>query len=89
MGLDEAYESLRKGEIALVKEVRKRVADMKKSLPGFENAYLLDCPQICVRETRVIEGEYKLNIEDIYSSREFRDTIGKGCHPVDIQVFSS
>ena len=46
---------------------------------------MLDCPQICVRETRHVEGEYKLNIEDIFSSRKFKDTIGKGCHPIDIQ----
>lgn len=76
---------LTQGEIALAKEVRRRVADMKKSVPGFEKAYLLDCPEICVRETRHIEGEFVLNIEDIHLSREFKDTIGKGSHPIDIQ----
>ena len=80
-----SVKDLTQGEISLVKEVRKQVADMKKVLPGFENAYWLDCPQICVRETRHIKGEYKLNIEDIYSSRKFKDTIGKGCHPIDIE----
>jgi len=75
---------LTKGEIALAKEVRKRVVEMKKSVPGFEKAYLLDCPEIGVRETRHIHGEYVLNIEDVYTSREFPDTIGRGCHPVDI-----
>lgn len=76
---------LTQGEVALAKEVRRRVATMKESLPGFENAYVLDCPEISVRETRHIKGEYVLTIDDIFSSREFKDTIGKGCHPIDIQ----
>jgi len=75
---------LTQGDVELAKEVRKRVAIMKESLPGFENAYVLDCPEISVRETRHIKGEYVLTIDDIFSSREFKDTIGKGCHPIDI-----
>lgn len=76
---------LTQGEIAMAKEVRKRVAAMKESLPGFENAYVLDCPEISVRETRHIIGEYILNWKDVYLGREFADSIGKGGHPIDIQ----
>ena len=77
-------DDLTQGETAMMKEIRKRIGEMKSSLPGFEGAYLLDCPEICVRETRHFRGEYVLNIEDILSQRDFPDTIGKGCHPVDI-----
>jgi len=76
-------EDLTRGEIALMHEVRKRIGEMKRELPGFENASLLDCPELCVRETRHFRGEYVLTIEDILSMREFDDTIGKGCHPID------
>jgi hypothetical protein len=79
-----SVEDLTRGETAMMKEIRKRVTEMKV-LPGFEDAYLLDCPEICVRETRHFHGEYILNIEDILSQREFGDGIGRGCHPVDIQ----
>lgn len=75
---------LTQAEIALAEEVRESVAEMKKSLPGFENAYVLDCPEICVRETRHIQGEYVLNINEVFLSQEFNDTIGKGSHPLDI-----
>ena len=78
-------EDLTRGEIALAREVRKRVAQMRRSVPGFENARIIDCPEICVRETRHIRGEYVLNIEDVLNRREFKDTIGRGCHPIDIQ----
>ena len=77
-------DDLTQGEIAMMKEIRKRIGEMKASLPGFEEAYLLDCPEICVRETRHFRGEYVLNMGDILSQRAFPDTIGKGCHPVDI-----
>lgn len=73
------------GEVAMMKEIRKRIVEMRSSLPGFEDAYLIDCPEICVRETRHFRGEYVLNIEDILSQRTFEDTIGRGCHPIDIQ----
>ena len=82
-GLD--VQDLTRGEIAMMKEIRKRVAEIKSSLPGFEDAYLIDCPEICVRETRHFRGEYLLDIEDILSQRAFEDTIGRGCHPIDIQ----
>jgi ribulose 1,5-bisphosphate synthetase/thiazole synthase len=81
-GLD--VEDLTLGEIALVKEVFRRVTEMKTSMPGFENAFLLDMPEIGVRETRHIQGEYVLNIEDVLSQRDFPDTIGRGGHPIDV-----
>ena len=76
---------LTKAEVTLAGEIHRRVKAMKESLPGFEDAYLLDCPEIGVRETRHFRGEYVLNIEDIINGKQFPDGIGKGCHPIDIQ----
>ena len=53
-------------------------------IPGFEQAFLLDMPEIGVRETRHIQGEYRLTIEDILQRKEFEDSIGRGAHPIDI-----
>ena len=78
-------EDLTKGELALAKEIRKRVRQMRESLPGFEDARVVDCPEICVRETRHVQGEYVLTIEDVLGDRQFDDSIGRGCHPIDIQ----
>jgi len=78
-------EDLTQGGVVMMREIRKRLADMRAELPGFEHACLIDCPEICVRETRHFRGEYVLDIEDILSQREFADGIGKGCHPIDIQ----
>jgi hypothetical protein len=80
-----SVEDLTRAEIDLLRQVKDRVARMRESLPGFENAFLLDCPEVGVRETRHMLGEYVLNIEDILTQRDFEDSIGKGGHPIDIQ----
>ena len=77
-------EALTHGEIEVSHDIRNAVAAIKTHLPGFENAYVLDCPELCVRETRHIRGEHVLNADDVIHTREFEDTIGRGCHPVDV-----
>ena len=55
-----------------------------KSIPGFENAKILYVPDVGVRETRHIVGEYVLTSLDVVSGRDFEDSIACGGHPVDI-----
>lgn len=54
-----------------------------KQLPGFENAYIVDIPEIGIRETRHIEGDYLLKFMDVYERKDFADCIGFGAHPID------
>lgn len=82
-GLD--IEELTRAEYEVMIAAKNYVTELRKSVPGFEKAFVLDTPQAGVRETRHILGEYKLNVMDIVSQREFNDTIGKGCHPIDIK----
>ena len=60
-----------------------RWMDSLREIPGFENRFLLQVPQMGVRETRHIQGEYLLGLMDIYKQREFEDCIGFGAHPID------
>lgn len=55
-----------------------------KNIPGFENAKVLYAPDVGVRETRHIVGEYVLTSIDVVSGRDFEDSIACGGHPVDI-----
>ena len=71
-------------EFEIAERVRRQVAEMKSDVPGFGDAYVLVVPEICARETRHIRGEYVLNAEDVFTQREFEDTIGRGCHPFDV-----
>jgi hypothetical protein len=58
---------------------------MKNYVPGFKNAQILmSAPQIGVRESRRIVGEYTVTEEDLISVRKFEDSIARGTYPVDI-----
>lgn len=55
------------------------VAWLRKHMPGFEKAYILDAaPQAGVRQTRLLEGEYVLTRDDVTQRRRFPDVIGRG-----------
>ena len=56
----------------------------KKYVPGFENCYLIDmAPQVGIRETRRIVGEYTLDRNDILQGKQFSDTIALSYWPID------
>jgi hypothetical protein len=47
--------------------------------PGFQRAYILDAaPQVGVRQTRLLDGEYVVTKDDIVSRRTFPDVIARG-----------
>jgi len=54
-------------------------------VPGFEQAYLQQCaPQIGVRESRRIRGEYTLTADDVVQAHKFPDGIARSNYPIDI-----
>ena len=56
-----------------------------KCLPGFEHAYIDQiAPQLGVRETRRVVGEYVLTVDDVLGARAFTDAICRGAWPVEI-----
>ncbi len=64
-------------------EVLGRWMTSIRTFPGFEDSFLLQVPEIGVRETRHIGGDYILTLEDIYHQKHFDDCIGFGAHPID------
>jgi hypothetical protein len=66
-------------------QVQALVAFFRESLPGFGRCELLDTAStVGVRETRRIDGEYRLELSDLQSGRHFDDTIALCAYPVDI-----
>lgn len=60
-------------------------AVMKKYVPGFENAFLVQTgPNIGIRESRRIEGVYKLTEMDEVNNVMFEDAVAMGGYPVDV-----
>ena len=60
---------------------------IKENTPGFEQSYIVEiAPQIGIRETRRIKGEYTLTDGDILGCRDFADTIGIQGWPVEAHI---
>jgi len=76
-------EDLTRAQVTVATMVGRWLDNIKEAIPGFQNAFLLDCPEIGVRETRHILGDYIMNIEDIYHQTKFEDCVGLGSHPID------
>jgi ribulose 1,5-bisphosphate synthetase/thiazole synthase len=71
------------------KEGRKQVLMMaeflQQKIPGFEKASISAVgSQIGIRETRRIDGQYALTIEDVVAGKKFDDTIALSGYPIDI-----
>ena len=73
-----------RGQHSIQKNVYELTEGLKK-IPGFENICITYIPDIGVRETRHIVGEYVMSVLDVLSGRDFEDSIACGGHPIDIQ----
>lgn len=78
-------EDLTQAEIEAREQVYELYRFMKDNIPGFENCQLLmSAPEIGVRESRRIVGEYTITQEDLLNTVKFEDSIARGTYPVDI-----
>ena len=79
--------SLSAGEL----EGRRQIVDylrfLRARVPGFEAAYALDiAPQLGIRETRRLIGEYQLRGDDVLTCASFDDAIGVNGWPLEKHV---
>lgn len=78
-------DDLTRAEIQSRQQVMELVEFIVEQVPGFENAYLLAvAPQVGVRETRHVIGEYTLTEEDVLGCNKPDDRVALGCWDVDI-----
>ncbi len=69
-------EHLTELEVSMRKMMRKGHAIMKKSIPGFEDSFILDtASQTGTRGGRRVVGETRITDEDIKSGKQYEDTI--------------
>jgi glycine/D-amino acid oxidase-like deaminating enzyme len=56
----------------------------REQVPGFERARInVTAAAVAVRETRLIEGEYRLRGDDVFSGRKFADGIAYSAWPME------
>ena len=76
---------LTKAEIDAREQVLELFTFMKENIDGFQNSDLLmTAPEIGVRESRMIDGEYVLTGEDLVACTRFDDSIALGNYDIDI-----
>lgn len=72
-------------EIEGRRQVLELYGFMKGNIKGFEESNLVQiAPQVGVRESRRIEGEYTLTEDDLVNCVKFEDSIARGCYSIDV-----
>jgi hypothetical protein len=67
------------------KEIHRLMEIFKKNIPGFENARIKTiAPQMGIRETRRIVGDFMLTVEDLAQDKTFDDCIGFSMYGWDL-----
>ena len=69
------------GEIEARRQIVIAWNFIKKNIPGFKNVYITRVtPELRIRETRRIIGDYILTSDDVAEAKKFKDAIGKDCY---------
>ncbi len=72
-------------EIQGRKQVQETLHFLRKYIPGFENCRLsFSGPNIGIRESRKINGVYKLTADDLIGNVMFPDAVAMGGYPIDV-----
>lgn len=76
---------LTKAEIEGRRQAHQIVSFMRKYISGFEECRLISTgPHIGVRESRKIDGQYKLTAEELLNNVMFPDAVAMGGYPIDV-----
>ena len=79
--------SLSAGELEGRRQIGQYLRFLRERVPGFEQAYALDiAPQLGIRETRRLVGEYSLRGDDVIGCADFDDSIGVNGWPLENHV---
>ncbi|MEZ3160365.1 FAD-dependent oxidoreductase [Microbacterium sp. BWT-B31] len=78
---------LTRGEIIGRRQSFDAFGFIRENQAGFERSYIVDlAPQVGIRETRRIIGDYQLSEQDVLDCVDFDDTIGVNGWPVEAHV---
>jgi glycine/D-amino acid oxidase-like deaminating enzyme len=79
--------SLSEAELEGRRQIVEYLRFLRAKVPGFEDAYALDiAPQVGIRETRRLVGEYMLTADDVLRCADFEDSIGVNGWPIENHV---
>ncbi|MEK4517670.1 FAD-dependent oxidoreductase [Paenibacillus sp. FSL H8-0122] len=83
-------EDLTRGAIEGRRTVLRQLEFFQRHVPGFEQAHLVASgEQLGIRETRRIQGDYTLTVDDFVAARSFPDDIARNAYYIDIHLATS
>lgn len=72
-------EDLTRADFEGRKKIYALVDYVRKNMPGFEKCYVVDvAPQLGIRQTRLLEGDYVVTKDDVLDRVHFTDTVARG-----------
>lgn len=82
--------SMTQAEITGRKRLRELLKFLRNYVPGAEDAHLVESgPNVGIRESRRVMGEYMLTREDFFRRADFEDAIAYYCYPIDVHGFQA
>ncbi|KOP68190.1 FAD-dependent oxidoreductase [Bacillus sp. FJAT-18019] len=83
-------EDLTRGAIEGRRTAERQLQFFRRYVPGFEHAHMVASgEQLGIRETRRIEGDYILTVDDFLAARSFPDDIARNAYYIDIHLANS
>lgn len=83
-------EDLTRGAIEGRRTAERQLHFFRSYVPGFEHAHMVASgEQLGIRETRRIEGDYMLTVDDFLAARSFPDDIARNAYYIDIHLANS
>jgi hypothetical protein len=80
-------DQLSAAEIEGRRQITEAFVMMQDAIPEFRDSYIVDIPpQVGIRETRRIRGDYMLTESDVLKCASFEDTIGVNSWPVEDHI---
>ena len=74
-----SVEDLTRADFDGRERIARLLAYVKANMPGFARAFVVDvAPQLGVRQTRLLDGQYVMTKEDVAQRRHFPDSVARG-----------
>jgi hypothetical protein len=74
-----SVDDLTRADFAGRKRIYALVDFARQNVPGFRDCYVVDvAPQLGIRQTRLLDGEYVVTKEDVMQRVHFPDTVARG-----------
>lgn len=78
--------SLSWAEVEARRRAMQHLAFLRRIVPGFEHAFVVSESHLGVRESRRINGDYVIRLQDLLSNARFADVVALNCRALDRHI---